>query len=491
MPGQDHLGSILRGRDIFLCHSGVDKPWVETFAERIEAVPYLDRHLGVVFDKWDFVKGKNVVTEIDEHIDHCRFIGLVVSKAMLASEWATMERTIAVWSDPSGRKGRVIPLLIENVDMPASLRIRNWIDFREPDNFEEAFIELVNRLTDTPTRRGRGSLRLINSIHAFPQTPAVISASNEPDAIEERLVANLLPVTELPRLVQVADTDLRKKAEIKQYAEEKRPPPFILRNQQLYTFSDLHDIENPLQGAVKINSLHDEDFPSWFSDEDRRRWAVELLNLCLKEHCWARYLRFDKKGERFFFVPRDEEGKTIRWQIGSTIHSRQVTTRHYAYLKGADGSSQKQPFGWRHQALRLNFIHLPKGLFLKLSPTYMLTKEDGKTARGGTRVGPILSQWLNQERNGQILRSLRFWSLVLTRGDQKELHIPVGNESVRVSLAPASGLLGFGIRGDTLDYDRLMAAEYEDDLVVPELKDIGDEQFSFTFTPMPQTEGTK
>jgi hypothetical protein len=450
MPGQDHLGSILRGRDIFLCHSGVNKPWVENLAERIEAVPYLDRRLGVVFDKWDFIKGRNVVTDIDEHVDHCRFIGLVVSKAMLDSEWATMERTIAVWSDPSGRKGRVIPLLIENVDMPGSLRIRNWIDFREPDNFEEAFIELINRLTDTPTRRGRGGLQVMQSVQSYPPTPAVISASNAPDAVDEQLVANLLPVTALPSVVQVAETPLRKKGAIKRYIGEQHAPPFILRNQELYTFSDLHDSENPLQNAIEVKTLHDESFAPWFSDDDRRRWAIELLNLCVKQHCWGRHLRFDKKGQRFFFRPKDDDGKTIRWQIGNTTHPRQVTTRHYAYLKDEHGVPQKQPFGWRHQAVRLSFIHLPGGLFLKLSPTYMLTTEKGK-ARGGARVGPILSQWLNQERNGQVLRSLRFWSLVLTRGNQRELHIQTGHESIRISLAPAAGLLGFGIRGDTID----------------------------------------
>jgi hypothetical protein len=200
-------------------------------------------------------------------------------------------------------------------------------------------------------------------------------------------------------------------------------------------------------------------------------------------------LRFDKKGQRFFFSPKTEDGKTIRWHIGNTLHQRQVTTPHYAYFKDPDGVPQQQRYGWRHQAVRLSFMHLPNGVFLKLSPTYMLTKEDGKTARGGTRVGPVLSQWLNQERNGQILRSLRFWSLVLTRGNQTELHIPTGHESLRISLAPAAGLLGFGIRGDTIDYDRLMSAEFEDDLAVPELADIPPEQLAFGFGPSPETGG--
>jgi hypothetical protein len=163
----------------------------------------------------------------------------------------------------------------------------------------------------------------------------------------------------------------------------------------LYTFSDLHDVDNPLQKVIEVKTLKDEMFAPWFGDEDRRRWAIELLNLAFKQHCWERRFRFDNKGQRFFFRPVGEEAKTIWWQIGGTRHQREVTTRHYAYVKGDDGATSKVPFGWRHQALRASFLHLPCGLFLKLSPTYMLTRDDGKTARGGSRVGPILSQWLN------------------------------------------------------------------------------------------------
>jgi hypothetical protein len=107
------------------------------------------------------------------------------------------------------------------------------------------------------------------------------------------------------------------------------------------------------------------------------------------------------------------------------------------------------------------------GLFLRVEPTWLLTK-DGKVPLGGSRVGPVLSHWLNQERNGQILRSIRFWSLVLTRG-KNEICIPTGQESIRVGLTPARGLVGFGIVSDTVDYDRLINAEMEDDLAIPEL----------------------
>jgi TIR domain-containing protein len=94
MANQTDLGLgklVERGKDIFLSHTGVDKPWVEALAERIEAVRYGERYLGVVVDKWDFDKGKNIVLDIDRTIDECRFIGLAVSKAMLQAEWPTLE----------------------------------------------------------------------------------------------------------------------------------------------------------------------------------------------------------------------------------------------------------------------------------------------------------------------------------------------------------------------------------------------------------------
>ncbi|MCU1323030.1 MAG: hypothetical protein JWM43_2679 [Acidobacteriaceae bacterium] len=475
-----NLGKYVdRTKDIFLCHNGANKPWVEALAEHLESVPHDNRYLGVVFDKWDFDKGKNVVLELEKYIDEARFVGIVVSKAMLEAEWPTLERTIAVWSDPSGRKGRVVTLLLENVELPASLRVRNWIDFRDPSKYEEGFTELVGLLTGLPKRRGRGGFT--PSIPAtslgYVASPQVIAASSGADRVDELLITNLLPVTELPQIVQSATTTMRKKSDVKQFTESKAIPPFILREGKLYTFSDLHDINNSLGTAVDLKSLKDVELRSWFSSEAKRRWGIELLNLVLRKHCWDRYLTLDREGQRFFFRPNKGQPKQITWYLNGK-RVREVTTQHFGMRKGEDGKPVKFPFGWRHQAIRAEFVYLPMGLFLRITPTYMLTKEDGKTPRGGSRVGPILSQWLNQERNGQILRSLRFWALVLTRGDKEALSIETGNERVRVSLNPASGNMSFGILGDSIDYERLVNAEYEDDLAVPDLAPF---QFSMLF----------
>jgi TIR domain len=473
MPEQTQLHLRInaeRGRDIFLCHTGADKPWVEMLAERIEGEPYQNRMLGVVFDKWDFEKGSNIVLDIERDIDACRFVGVVVTRPMLAADWPTLERSIAVWSDPSGSRGRVIPLLRENVTLPASLRIRNWIDFRDDGRFEESFAELIRVLRGEQIPRGRGTL-----LPTIPETkllyepaPIIITSSVCADRVNERIVSNLFPVIELPDQVFSADTPLRDKADIHRYSDDVTHPPFVLRDGRLWTFSNLKNKSEPFGRATDAGTIRSDPFETWFSDADRARWAVELLNVCLKQYEWQRFLRLDKERHRYFFGPKEDGPKRIYWKIGGTVSRREVTTRHYVIVKQKDGTRRKVQSGWRHQAVRAEFVLLPFGLFLRVEPTWMLTNADGKTPCGGPRVGPILSHWLNQERNGQLLRSLRFWSLVLARG-KAEVVISTGQKPIRVALTPASGLLDFGIVTDQLDFDAAMRAEMEDDVEVPQL----------------------
>jgi hypothetical protein len=458
---------VSRGKDLFLSHTGVDKPWVEKLAELVEATPFQDRYLGVVYDKWDFAHAKNIVLELEKEIDACRFIGIVISKASLAADWPILERTVAVWSDPTGNKGRVIPILIENVPLPPSLRVRRWVDFRNPETFEQSFVELISILRGESIPRGRGGLSPSLSVLQNPlNAPVVVTSAVEADKVNEKLISNLLPVLELPKVVYASPTPLREKSDLQKLSTAKSHPPFLLRSEKLFTFANLREEESAFRGVIEQKEIESEGFKTWFGS-DKHNWAVELLNLHLKAFAYDRYLRFEGKGQRFFFSPYKEQPKTIRWSIGGKQVSREVTTPHTATRVNSEGNKERFQFGWRHQGIRANFIHLPMGLFLRIEPTWLLTK-DGKVPRGGSRVGPVLSHWLNQERNGQILRSIRFWSLVLTRG-RNELCIPTGQEPIRIGLTPARGVVDFGIISDSVDYDRLINAEMEDDLAVPEL----------------------
>jgi hypothetical protein len=312
--------------------------------------------------------------------------------------------------------------------------------------------------------RARASLQPTIPEKSLPYDPAptVVTSSIAPDAVNERLLSNLYPVLELPEFVYGAKTTIRKKSEINNQPDSKDIAPFILREGKIFSFS-------PIFGETKASADAPTKFADWFADSDKRRWAVELLNVSFKQFAYHRHLRFDQTHSRYYFLPKKGGyPKRIYWNIGGKWVPREVAARHTIKRPKSDGEVETVQIGWRQQGIYANFVLLPSGLFLRIEPTWLLTKADGKGVRGGRRVGPILSHWLNQERNGQILRSLRFWSLVLSRG-KDEIAISTGQQPIRIGLVQDSGYFQFGIIGDQLDFDTLMKTELEDDISMPQL----------------------
>jgi RNA-directed DNA polymerase len=98
-------------KDIFLCHTGADKDWVEELAKRLEDEPVADRKIGVWFDKWDIDGGENLLDKIEAGLKSSRFVGVVLSPAMTRAEWPKLEWQSQVYEDPAGRKARILPIL--------------------------------------------------------------------------------------------------------------------------------------------------------------------------------------------------------------------------------------------------------------------------------------------------------------------------------------------------------------------------------------------
>jgi hypothetical protein len=64
---------------------------------------------------------------------------------------------------------------------------------------------------------------------------------------------------------------------------------------------------------------------------------------------------------------------------------------------------------------------------------------------------------------------------VLAGPKKRELNIETGQAPIQIDLAPLSGMLGFGIAGDQLSFDKLMRTEILDDEGVPQLELFGEE----------------
>jgi hypothetical protein len=140
--------------DVFLSHNGADKTWTEKLASDIES--NLDGNkLKVFFDKWDITPGDDVPVELEKALTESRHVALVMTPEAFKSEWVSLEVSTTIYSDPSARKRKIIPLLRRPCEPPLTIRRINRIDFTDDSNYQNSLEILLATLRGKPLPRGK------------------------------------------------------------------------------------------------------------------------------------------------------------------------------------------------------------------------------------------------------------------------------------------------------------------------------------------------
>jgi hypothetical protein len=135
----------IRGRErdgdfsVFVSHSSTDTAIASRLAMGLEAVGYRSW-----YDKWDLKAGDSIVDRIQTALSACDVLLVVLSPRSVGSEWVHRELNAALMRELSGHSVVVIPVLIEDCDIPPLLEERHYIDLRS--NFEDGFLELLDSL---------------------------------------------------------------------------------------------------------------------------------------------------------------------------------------------------------------------------------------------------------------------------------------------------------------------------------------------------------
>src|SRR5437667_1115816 len=243
--------------DIFLSYQHEDEDWTTELAYRL-------RKAGLrVFHAASEIKpGENFVARIEEALASARSYAIVLSAAALAADWPSAERAAAIITDPAGRFGRVIPLMLRPCQIPPLLAFRNYIDFRDEQRFELSLKKLIAVIKGEPlevqastAEIARGSIGL--------SLPSTVNAA-APDDINEELFSNLFPVRTLPEMLWSAPTRFLRKSEVYRYFGPDRPvPAFILRENRIFAFVDLGQDNNAFVGAVDPYDMQQPNLTDW------------------------------------------------------------------------------------------------------------------------------------------------------------------------------------------------------------------------------------
>ncbi len=112
-------------RKVFISHSSQDKQFVRKLAADLR-----ERNLDVWFDEHSRV-GESFVDNISKRMEDTDYFILVLSAAAAQSLWVTEELNAALVHRNAGKGVAVLPVRLDETELPVLLRSRLYADFRE------------------------------------------------------------------------------------------------------------------------------------------------------------------------------------------------------------------------------------------------------------------------------------------------------------------------------------------------------------------------
>ena len=128
-----------RSAKIFLSHSSNDKQFVRRLAEDLKG-----RDVPVWLDEWELKIGDSLATKIQQGIQESGWLAVILSKNSVTSSWVTVELNAGLATELEKKQVFVLPILIEDCDIPLFLKDKLFADFRK--DYQGGLTALLRRL---------------------------------------------------------------------------------------------------------------------------------------------------------------------------------------------------------------------------------------------------------------------------------------------------------------------------------------------------------
>lgn len=179
---------------VFISHASEDKKrFVEKFAAAL-----LAKGIDAWLDKWEILPGDSLVDRIfEEGIKGAQAIIVVVSNCSVNKPWVKEELNAAVVKKINGIS-KVIPVVIDECQVPEALQSTLWVRVKDLDNYEAELDRIVMAIYNYREKP------LIGSPPAYAQTVAnFISGLTNTDNLVFKLFCDKVIENEWPQLGRI------------------------------------------------------------------------------------------------------------------------------------------------------------------------------------------------------------------------------------------------------------------------------------------------
>jgi len=129
----------IKGIEVFISHSSADK-WfarkLETDLKVLGLQPWLD--------ETKIVAGESIVEKVEQGVAKSDYCVIVLSKESVRSLWVRREWESVFWKEMQQKKTCIIPVLLEQCEIPPLLSAKKYADFTK--GYNEGLVELLRGL---------------------------------------------------------------------------------------------------------------------------------------------------------------------------------------------------------------------------------------------------------------------------------------------------------------------------------------------------------
>jgi len=140
---------------VFISHSLQDKKFVKMLALKLN-----EDGIQTWTDEKELAIGDNIAEKINSAISKTDYFIVVLSKNSVNSKWVNFELSATRLNEISKDQNIILPILIEDCEIPFSLMDRLFLDFRF--NFEDSYAKLLKALKTNTTKKIHEINRLNN-----------------------------------------------------------------------------------------------------------------------------------------------------------------------------------------------------------------------------------------------------------------------------------------------------------------------------------------
>lgn len=142
---------------VYISYSHDDRGFVENLAEDL-----IRRRILVWWDEWEIGVGDSLIAKIESGISSSSYLAIVLSPNSVSSQWVREELNAGLIRQLRERRVFVLPILIEDCEIPVFLQDKRYADFRE--DYTSGLVDLLTGI-DPPDTRTHGESESFNYHH--------------------------------------------------------------------------------------------------------------------------------------------------------------------------------------------------------------------------------------------------------------------------------------------------------------------------------------